>query len=108
MERFGLYKPSADELIDVISATILRNFESGSVSECACPDFRKAPWNLVNEGLCGSTGLLDIGDGSNLRNPDNHHSHFSLPQIVQECGNYTNCSILGAGAVALKVTGKNG
>lgn len=102
-----LHQPPVNELIDILTKAAHGNFEFVSVSETQCPDFTKSPYNLSSKGIGGSPSLLDVGDGSNLRKPENHNIQFSLQEIANQCG-YSDCIILGAGAVAQSVTGKNG
>ena len=107
--KFVLHQAPTEELLGVLRRAMKENFVNCDVQEQECPDLEAAPWLLSAQGICGSPTLVDIGDAANLQKPELHHTTFELPEVATTCGfDPAESSFLGAGAVALHVTGKNG
>jgi len=107
-QKTALSPPSLDEIAEVLRAPLSANYEHAAVSIAQCPDLRRAPFFLANEGLCGDEKIADVGGESNLYPQPHFEWKWSMVDIAKAMEmNGDRGSLLGAGAGPFHIIGRN-
>ena len=94
MKQVELWTPQLEELAPLVRAGLRANYARVEVEVTDCPDLRSL--GCANEGICGSTVLLEVGGEPYAHNPNYRHVTFDMAQMARDCGQAQG-SILGAG-----------
>ncbi|KAK0082171.1 hypothetical protein PV325_010930 [Microctonus aethiopoides] len=93
-----LFTPTLEQIKDVISLALLKNFAEVSVEIVECPDLTKAPFTLAASGL-GSTGtLIEIGGPAFLLPLAQKDKIYDIQYILKQLNFNENAFVIGAGA----------
>ncbi|XP_060074383.1 ester hydrolase C11orf54 homolog [Ylistrum balloti] len=97
VQKASTHVPSLDEVADVLSAGLGKNFADVSASVVDCPDLTKKPFMLVSEGLGGSPRLADVGGPAFLTPTPQLDKKFTFAQIAK-LAELPGAFMIGAGA----------
>ncbi|XP_059614336.1 ester hydrolase C11orf54 homolog [Phlebotomus argentipes] len=109
-EEKELFVPDAQELKEVLSSGLKKNFEQVSVDFVECPDLSQEPFNLASSGLCGSPTILEYGGAPFLLPLVQRDKLYDLDEICQKVSRARNISqylVVGAGAGPFPLLGTN-
>uniref|UniRef100_H2YBD9 DUF1907 domain-containing protein n=1 Tax=Ciona savignyi TaxID=51511 RepID=H2YBD9_CIOSA len=107
VESVALHMPSLDELAEVISVGLRKNYKESSCSVVDCPDLSKEPFGLAANGICGRTKLVEVGGVPNLVPLSKYMEKVYNLQTISERIGAPGCFVLGAGAGSKHVVGCN-
>ncbi|XP_055624610.1 ester hydrolase C11orf54 homolog [Toxorhynchites rutilus septentrionalis] len=99
-EEKPLYKPSLEEIRDVIATGLASNFANVNVEVVDCPNLTQAPFHLAGEGLSGSCALLELGGPPFLFPRVDYTKLYDLVSILRKTLNDSKKQILAVGAGA--------
>ena len=61
IKKHALFKPDEDELVEILSKGLSKNYKNVEVCFKICPDLSEHPFNLASKGICGNPTLADVG-----------------------------------------------
>lgn len=99
-EEKTLYQPKFEEIKEVLSERLPKNFQDVSVEIVDCPDLSKAPYNLAGSGLSGSATLIEVGGPPYLLPTPDLSKVYDIKEIVQKSLGGKKCDVLAIGAGA--------
>uniref|UniRef100_A0A1B0DGT9 Uncharacterized protein n=1 Tax=Phlebotomus papatasi TaxID=29031 RepID=A0A1B0DGT9_PHLPP len=100
-EQKELFVPDTQELKEVLTLGLKKNFEEVSVDFVECPDLSKEPFNLASSGLCGNPTIIEYGGAPFLLPLVQRDKLYDLDEICQKICRFRNISeylAVGAGA----------
>ncbi|KAL4223693.1 hypothetical protein ACF0H5_017161 [Mactra antiquata] len=104
--RIPTHVPELDEVANVLTEGLKKNFANVSVAVVDCPDLTQPPFYLSSEGICGNPRLADIGGPPYLIPNAQRDKIFKFKDIAELCG-LPNAFMIGAGAGPAHIVGVN-
>ncbi|XP_076657027.1 ester hydrolase C11orf54 homolog isoform X2 [Halictus rubicundus] len=93
-----LLVPSLDEIKDVITEGLTKNFSEVQVEVVDCPDLTQEPFMLAAPGLGGNTTVLEIGGPPFLLPLVQRDKVYDVQKLVKHLQCCKNPFVIGAGA----------
>ncbi|CAG5125818.1 unnamed protein product [Candidula unifasciata] len=97
VKKMSLYRPSLEEVAEVLRNGLSKNFSSSEVSVVDCPNLTQAPFDLAAEGLGGQPRIVDIGGPDYLKPWPQKNKLYDF-QTVANLAELPEAFIIGAGA----------
>ncbi|XP_078034350.1 ester hydrolase C11orf54 homolog [Augochlora pura] len=93
-----LHVPSFNEIKDVLTEGLTKNFSEVKVEVVDCPDLTQEPFTLAASGLGGNPTVLEIGGPSFLLPTVQRDKVYDVQQLVKHLQCCKNAFVIGAGA----------
>ncbi|XP_034950342.1 ester hydrolase C11orf54 homolog [Chelonus insularis] len=93
-----LLTPSLNEIKNVITPALQKNFKEISVEIVDCPDLTKKPFSLAAQGLEGNAQILEVGGPSYLLPSVQRNKVYDIQSILNSVNFDRTAFVIGAGA----------
>ncbi|XP_057330742.1 ester hydrolase C11orf54 homolog [Microplitis mediator] len=94
----SLFTPTLNDIKNVISPALSKNFSETSVEVVDCPDLRESPFKLASAGLGGHPKLFEIGGPPFLLPCVQRDKIYDVQTILKQIHYGDKAFIIGAGA----------
>ncbi|KAG8040812.1 hypothetical protein G9C98_001800 [Cotesia typhae] len=98
INQVALFTPTLNEIKNVITPTVAKNFEEIAVDVVDCPDLTEVPFQLASKGLGGHPKLFDIGGPPFLLPSVQRNKIYDVQTILKQINYNNKAFVIGAGA----------